>query len=132
MASPTVPKFPANPAIPGHPSVHEATARLWHALGDAHQAMAQAYRTGAAHLLATTNPDPDDGDDHFMTAQDVAHVLKTSQGYVYANAKKFPFTRREGRLVRFSARGLSQYLTENGQTMTAVATTKTETHRSET
>jgi hypothetical protein len=66
-------------------------------------------------LRATADPEAHlDATERWLTAQEVAKILKTSPGYVYANAERYPFTRREGRLVRFSAQGLEAYQRQNG------------------
>ncbi len=48
--------------------------------------------------------------DRLLTAQDVAQRLHCSKRLVYARARSWPFTVREGRLVRFSAAGLDRWL----------------------
>ena len=49
--------------------------------------------------------------DRLLTAADIAERMKVSKRYVYANADRWPFTRRLGRAVRFSAAGLDTWLT---------------------
>ena len=48
--------------------------------------------------------------DCLLTAEDMAHRLRVTKEYVYRNARKYPFTVREGRYVRFSQVGLARYL----------------------
>jgi hypothetical protein len=84
----------------------EITALLW-------QDLARAYQERAEQLLrATAEPEThlEPVPDRWLTAQEVARALRASPGHVYANADKYPFTRREGRLVRFSAQGVQAYL----------------------
>jgi hypothetical protein len=82
----------------------EVTALLWQDIGRAcierAEQLLRASAEPEAHLEAA---------DRWLTAQEVARVLRASPGHVYANADRYPFTRREGRLVRFSARGLEAY-----------------------
>jgi len=49
-------------------------------------------------------------EDHLLTAPEVAVQLGTSVKLVYRSAARWPFTRRVGRLVRFSAAGLAKWL----------------------
>jgi hypothetical protein len=93
-----------------HLTATEVTALLWQDIG-------KAYLERAEQLLrATAEPEAHlDSAERWLTAQEVAKILKTSPGYVYANAEKYPFTRREGRLVRFSAQGLEAYQRLNGR-----------------
>ena len=64
--------------------------------------------------VATPTPAPPGGNgttpDRMLTAADVAERLEVSKRYVYANATSWPFTRRIGRAVRFSAQGLDAWL----------------------
>jgi hypothetical protein len=48
--------------------------------------------------------------DRWLTAKEVAQILRASPDFIYGHADEYPFTRREGKLVRFSARGLDEYL----------------------
>lgn len=50
--------------------------------------------------------------DRLLTAAEAAEVLGVSPGHVYANAERYPFTVQDGRLKRFSQRGLQAYLRE--------------------
>ena len=51
-----------------------------------------------------------EGEDALLTAEEAAEVLNVSPATVYRNADRYPFVRREGRLVRFSRRGLQEYV----------------------
>lgn len=57
-----------------------------------------------AHRQATPQPDC------LLTAEEVAQRLRVTKEYVYRHARKYPFTVREGRYVRFSQAGLTRYL----------------------
>src|SRR5712664_213909 len=59
---------------------------------------------GRAVPVATPGPD------YLLTAQDVAQRLHCSTRLIYARARTWPFTVRDGRLVRFSAAGVERWL----------------------
>ena len=67
--------------------------------------------------VATPTPAPPGSNgttpDRLLTAADVAERLEVSKRYVYANATHWPFTRRLGRAVRFSAAGLDAWLSQS-------------------
>jgi excisionase family DNA binding protein len=48
--------------------------------------------------------------DSLLSIAEAAATLGMSRSYLYRNADKFPFVRREGRSLRFSASGIQQYL----------------------
>lgn len=52
---------------------------------------------------------PDDADE-LLTAEEAAGLLRISPATVYRNAGRYPFARREGRLLRFSRRGLQEHI----------------------
>lgn len=45
-----------------------------------------------------------------LEVPEAAHRLGVSPAYLYAHHKNLPFTRREGRKLLFSARGLEEYI----------------------
>ncbi len=50
-------------------------------------------------------------DTDLLEAKEAAKLLKMSEGWLYKNAKRLPFTRRVGlRSLRFSAEGIRRYL----------------------
>ena len=51
--------------------------------------------------------------DRLLTVEDVAERLAVTEDYVYRHADEWPFTRRVGRQLRFSARGLDEWLAES-------------------
>ncbi len=67
--------------------------------------------TPAASQAAADNGD---APDRLLNAADVAERMDVSKRYVYANAPAWPFTRRLGRAVRFSAAGLEVWLARSG------------------
>jgi len=78
--------------------------------------LATSLRRMAAELAAPASngnghpPTSLPAGDRWLTAREVAARLGCSPRYVYANADDFPFTRRAGALVRFSATGLEHWL----------------------
>ena len=48
--------------------------------------------------------------DRLLTADEVATRLNVTKGFVYRNARSYPFVIRQGRYVRFSNNGLEQYI----------------------
>lgn len=48
--------------------------------------------------------------DRLLTVEDVAQRLAVAEDYVYRHADGWPFTRRVGRNLRFSDRGLCEWL----------------------
>ncbi len=48
--------------------------------------------------------------DSLLSIDEAAQVLGMSKSYLYRHAGKFNFVRREGRSLRFSARGVQEYL----------------------
>jgi len=48
--------------------------------------------------------------DSLLSVDEAATTLGMSKSYLYRNADKFSFVRREGRALRFSAHGVQEYL----------------------
>ncbi len=48
--------------------------------------------------------------DELLSTEQAAQRLNVSVDYVYRNARKMSFTIREGRLLRFSANGIDEYI----------------------
>jgi len=63
-----------------------------------------ARLNGKAQPLAPAEPD------RLLSAAEVAARIHCSTRLVYARARTWPFTVRDGRLVRFSASGLDRWL----------------------
>ncbi len=59
-------------------------------------------------LLRTASPDP--VPDRLLTVKEAAAILHYTADKLYRHADKFPFTVREGRLVRFSSQGIQTYI----------------------
>ena len=47
--------------------------------------------------------------DEFLDVDEAACRLRVSKDYLYRNHAQLPFTRRMGRSLRFSARGIEEY-----------------------
>lgn len=74
------------------------------------QDISQACETRITQLARLPQAEPKDlTEDRDLTARQVADLLGVSVSYVYHNALTFPFVRRHGRAVRFSARGVEAY-----------------------
>ncbi len=71
-------------------------------------ARGSAVRDDLARVRPELPPAP--STTHLLTAREVATRLGCSTRYVYANAGRFPFTVRLGRVVRFDASGLARWL----------------------
>ena len=48
--------------------------------------------------------------DSWLDIEEASSLMNMSKSYLYRNAEKFSFVRREGRALRFSAAGIQQYL----------------------
>jgi predicted DNA-binding transcriptional regulator AlpA len=64
----------------------------------------------AAHVREMFPPIPAGAADRLLTVGEVAQRLSISSHAVYRRASSFPFTVRVGRYLRFSERGLDEYL----------------------
>jgi excisionase family DNA binding protein len=64
----------------------------------------------ATALMRITQPTPVVQADELLGIEDTAERLGVSVDYVYRNAKNLPFTRRIGRKLLFSSRGIDQYI----------------------
>ena len=76
------------------------------------EALLEALTDGADSPAPIPAREPE----RLLTASEVAERLGCSTRYVYAKADSFPFTRRlASRVVRFSLRGLEQWLSRHGK-----------------
>jgi excisionase family DNA binding protein len=73
-------------------------------LGDLEEIKATALVRLTAPVIQPQLPDS------LLSIDEAASVLGMSKSYLYRNADKFSFVRREGRALRFSARGVQEYL----------------------
>jgi excisionase family DNA binding protein len=55
--------------------------------------------------------------DELLAVDEAASRLGMSRDYLYRHAKQFPFTRREGRSLRFSAQGIQSYIQKDSLTV---------------
>jgi predicted DNA-binding transcriptional regulator AlpA len=52
-------------------------------------------------------------EDHLLTIDEAAEVLRTSKDWLYRNWKRLPFTvRHSPRQLRFSSKGIERYIEE--------------------
>ena len=102
----------ADPARAAEVPVAEVPALL--ALIAAEQARLAALQGAlAARLVTAGNGHVGNGDpDRWLTAEEVAQRTEFSVDYVYRHADKFPFTRRQGRTLRFSEAGLVRWMAQ--------------------
>jgi excisionase family DNA binding protein len=49
-------------------------------------------------------------DDRLLTVEQVCEVLNVSEEWIYHHAKKLPFVRKLGGMLRFSNNGLQRYI----------------------
>lgn len=49
-------------------------------------------------------------DDRLLTVEQVCEILNVNEQWVYHNAKKLPFVRKVGGLLRFSSNSLQRYI----------------------
>jgi predicted DNA-binding transcriptional regulator AlpA len=49
-------------------------------------------------------------DDRLLTVEQVCEILNTTEEWVYHNAKRLPFVRKIGGMLRFSNNGLQRYI----------------------
>ena len=48
--------------------------------------------------------------DHLLTIEQAAQQLSVSRDWLYRHSRSLPFVVRQGRLLRFSAKGIDEYL----------------------
>jgi predicted DNA-binding transcriptional regulator AlpA len=49
-------------------------------------------------------------DDRLLTVEDVCQTLNVTEEWLYHNAKRLPFVRKVGGMLRFSSNGLQRYI----------------------
>ena len=69
----------------------------------------------AARLSARNGTGHADSGDRWLTAEEVAQRTDFSVDYIYRHAGRFPFTRRQGRTLRFSETGLVRWMARQGR-----------------
>jgi predicted DNA-binding transcriptional regulator AlpA len=55
-----------------------------------------------------------DGEDRLVTVEAAAALLQKSEVWLYRHARALPFTRRVGRSLRFSTRGIRRFIERSG------------------
>jgi len=66
--------------------------------------------TLAASLENSHRPDVGLPHDHLLTVEQAAQQLSVSRDWLYRHSRSLPFVVRQGRLLRFSAKGIDEYL----------------------
>lgn len=61
-------------------------------------------------MEAAAHEQPAGSCDQLLTVDEAAARLRVSPDYLYRHSRKLPFALRQGRLLRFSAKGLERYL----------------------
>ena len=69
----------------------------------------EEIRTTALARLTAPSQQPQ-SPDAMLDVDEAAARLGTSRSYLYRHHKRFAFTRRMGRALRFSANGIEQYI----------------------
>jgi excisionase family DNA binding protein len=64
----------------------------------------------ATALARLVSPSPSPAPDTLLGVDEAAKRLGMSRDYIYRNHQRYPFTRREGRSLKFSAQGIERYL----------------------
>jgi hypothetical protein len=67
-----------------------------------------AKATAWARLAAPTAKPPDH--DELLGVAETARRLGISEDFLYRHAEEYPFTRRQGRKLLFSAQGIDRYI----------------------
>jgi len=68
----------------------------------------EEIRTSA--LIRITKPAQPPIEDRLMDVRDAAELLGVAPAYLYRNRAKFPFIRRMGKRLLFSAAGIQRYI----------------------
>jgi len=64
----------------------------------------------AASLENSYRPDVGMPHDHLLTVEQAAGQLSVSRDWLYRHSRSLPFVVRQGRLLRFSTKGIDEYL----------------------
>ena len=64
----------------------------------------------AASLENSYRPDVGMPRDHLLTVEQAAGQLSVSRDWLYRHSRSLPFVVRQGRLCRFSTKGIDEYL----------------------
>jgi len=100
------------------PSVDAVDALPQEALPGLVAALAALQARAAARMVAPTHGRFREAvEDELLTVSEVAEQLRTTEDWLYRHANRLPFTVRVGRgQLRFSARGLSEWVTTRRKT----------------
>lgn len=68
----------------------------------------------ATALLRLSGPTMPVAKDELLAIEEASRRLSVSRGYLYRHHQQFPFTRRVGRKLLFSAHGIDQHIRRTG------------------
>jgi excisionase family DNA binding protein len=71
--------------------------------------LAQAHATALARLTAPSRAAQAEHDE-LLNVTEAARRLGISEDYLYSHSREYPFTRRQGRKLLFSALGIDKYI----------------------
>jgi predicted DNA-binding transcriptional regulator AlpA len=74
----------------------------------------ETVRAVAWSRLTSSAPAIQQSRDELLDIEEAARRLGISASYLYRNHQRFPFSRRVGRSLRFSAQGMDDYIQETG------------------
>lgn len=74
----------------------------------------ETVRAVAWSRLTVPAPASQQARDELLDIEAAAGRLRVSESYLYRNHRRFPFSRRVGRSLRFSASGIDSYIQESG------------------
>lgn len=74
--------------------------------------LAARLATLGAALVQVGPAEAAGGGDHYITVAELAERMKVSDRYIYRNAVRWPFTRRENRKLLFSAAGVAKHMAQ--------------------
>jgi predicted DNA-binding transcriptional regulator AlpA len=78
----------------------------------------------AAVWLKLAVPSPIQAPDHLLSIDEAARRLGSSIDYLYRHKDNYPFTRRNGRAVRFSSNGIDAYIRSGSKAVNKALTAK--------
>ena len=70
----------------------------------------EEVRCTAIARLSTSGPVPATAPDELLPIEEACRRLGMGKDYLYRNSKDFPFTRRMGRRLLFSSRGIEKHI----------------------
>ena len=84
------------------------------ALEDLPVLIGQLEAAKATAWARLTAPAPAQEHDELLNVSEAARRLGISEDYLYAHHREYPFTRRQGRKLLFSALGINKHIRQQG------------------